>query len=99
MLAPVAVAADGGEQPGDLGRAGDHAAVDGLGDGRGLPPDPVDRVGVQQPQLDRVADRVVEHGALAPLSSGRCRLAGEGAGAGIQGAPDRGGLLQRRDGQ
>ena len=45
VLAAVAVAADGGEQAGDLGGAGDHAAVDGLGDGRGLPPDPVDRVG------------------------------------------------------
>ena len=80
MLAAVAVAADGGEQAGDQGGAGDHAAVDGLGDGGGLPPDPVDGVGVQQPQLDRVADGVAEHGALALLGGGRGRFPGEGAG-------------------
>ena len=71
VLAAVAVAADGGEQAGDQDVAGDHAPVDGLGDGGGLPPDPVDRVGVQQARLDRVADGVVEHGALAPLGGGR----------------------------
>ena len=99
VLAAVAVAADGGEQAADLGGAGDHAAVDGLGDGGGLPPDPVDRVGVQQPQLDGVADGVVEHGALAPLGGGRGGLAGQGAGAGVQGEPDGGGFFQRGDGQ
>ena len=41
----------------------------------------------------------MEHGALAPLGGGRCWLPGQGAGAGVQGAPDRGGLLQRGDRQ
>jgi hypothetical protein len=52
MPAAVAEAADSGEQASDLGGAGDHAAVDGLGDGGGLPLDAVDRVGVQVPQFD-----------------------------------------------
>ena len=49
--------------PRTASRPGDDATVDGLCDGRGLPLDPVDRVGVLQAQLDRVADGVVEHGA------------------------------------
>lgn len=57
-----ALAADGGEQRAAwAGRASDHAAVDGFGDLRDLPLDAVDRVGNQQPLLDGVADRVVEH--------------------------------------
>ncbi len=64
--AAVADGADGGEQRAGLGRADDDAPVDGLGDGGGFPLDPVDRVRGQQPQLDGVADGVVEHGPLAP---------------------------------
>jgi len=98
VLAAVAEAADGCEQAADLGRVGDHAAVNGLGDGGGLPLDPVDRVGVQQPQLDRIAGGVVEHGSLAPLGGGSGRLPGDRAGTGVQGQPDGGGLFQRGDG-
>ena len=47
VLAAVAEAADGCEQAADLGRVGDHAAVNGLGDGGGLPPDQLDGVGAR----------------------------------------------------
>jgi len=91
--AAVAEGADGGEQGPGLGGAGDDAPVEGLGDGGGFPLDAVDRVGGQQPQLDGVADGVVEHGPLAPLGRGGGWCPGAGAGAGAQREPDGGGVV------
>jgi hypothetical protein len=59
---------DGGQELADLGRAGDHAAVDFLGDLGCLPGDLADRVGGQDVQLDGVVQDAVEH----------CPLAGDG---------------------
>jgi hypothetical protein len=54
------------EHPG-LGGADDDPPVDALRDGGGVPLDPVDRVRAEVPELDRVAEGVVEHRPLAPL--------------------------------
>jgi len=60
VLTARALCPDHGEQRLGLSRAGDDAAVDGLGDLGGFPLDPFHRVGAQQPLLDGIAERVVD---------------------------------------
>lgn len=59
--------ANGGQQFADLVSRGDHAAVNRLGDLRGRPLHAVDRICRKKAELDRVAERVVEH---RPLTAG-----------------------------
>lgn len=73
--------------------AGDDPAVDFLGHVRGFPGDLVDRVGGQDVELDGVAERSVEDGALPGDRRGGCRSALQGQGQRVQSAADESGTV------
>ena len=97
MLPAGALGADGGQQHAGLGGAGHDAAVDGFGDLGGFPLDAVDRVDIQQPLFDGVANRVVKHRAFAPLGGSRSGLTPLGAGARTEHGPHHTRVIQRGD--
>ena len=96
VLAARALSPDGRQEPAGLGRVCDRAAVDGLGDRGGLPLDPVEGVGGQQPQFDGVAEGVGEHGPLAAGGGRGGGLAVQPPGAGVQDGADGGRGLPAR---
>ena len=99
MLPARALPADGLQEQRSLGRIGDGAAVDGLGDLGSFPLDLAKGAGGQQPAFDGVPERVGEHGPLAAGGGRGGGLAVQPPGAGVQDAADGVRFVQRGHGQ